>query len=162
MTFRELLNKYSLSDQLTAIYNLYESEYDLKDFSEDSYKTAILDLKSLEQDPVNKYHLRLYLWETDDEFKPKAVSVDLFETDERGIHYGIGDCWTYILDQDIYIESEVQKLNLSELQIFAYIMWELTFHGYTQMDVSAFFDKLNNEFEECKEYKDLYKDLNLS
>ena len=115
MTLFELLHKVSFDDLIPTLKDVYDVETDIY-----AYREAFDELSLL---------------------RPTGNSdgeIEVYRNEEE--HYiGVSGCdcsWEYLLDLNIRVEDGIQ---LDDNALAAYVLWELTFYGFSQEELSSFF-----------------------
>ena len=131
-TFQELLKSVSDSEIYSALSELYNNfefdEYKGKDGDffklHTRYPEAINYLRNIKQDPDKHWRMSLY-----DDF-----GATLLNPDDPDYHYSLGGCpWNYGIEQEVLIPEN--RKSLSQAQIVAVILYEMTFYGYTPSEI---------------------------
>lgn len=158
MKFYELLSKYS-NEQI--IENLNKNYKDIVDEAYISALDELRELKPSEEKQDVKINVEFSEDILDENDKTKYLECDGIGLDEEGnmIRWGLDfGRWEDWLAKDI----DEQCLNeLDELTILAGIMWELTYHGYTQNETNDWIGELENRLKEVKEHPENLVPINL-
>ena len=118
MTLSELLHKVSFDDLIPTLKEVYDVETDIY-----AYREAFDELNLLRPTGRGEGNIKVY---RDEEEHYIRVS-------------GCNDVWENLLDLDIRVEDGIQ---LDDNALAAYILWELTFYGFTQEEQSSFIENL--------------------
>ena len=118
MTLFELLHKVSFDDLIPTLKDVYDVEADIY-----AYREAFDELSLLH--PTGN---------SDGE-------IEVYRNEEE--HYiGVSGCdcsWEYLLGMSIRVEDGIQ---LDDNALAAYVLWELTFYGFSQEEQSPFIENL--------------------
>ena len=125
MTLFELLHKVSFDDLIPTLKEVYDVETDIY-----AYREAFDELNLLRPTGQGDGEIKVY---RDEEEHYIGVS-------------GCNDAWENLLDLNIRVEDGIQ---LDDNALAAYILWELTFYGFSQEEWSSFFTnrkRLDNKY----------------
>ena len=133
MKLKDLINKYDFNQMFSKLVEIYPEEKK----NERGYKNAFAEMKELtnstiEVNPKSKI-ITEYIK------KNKLIdepywSVSLLENDNR---YSIElSQWNDLMNYECRIKD------MEEIDFLAYVMWELTYCGYSQKEVKKEHDKL--------------------
>ena len=118
MTLSELLHSVSFDDLIPTLKEVYGVETDIY-----AYREAFDELNLLR--PIGR----------DDGI------IKVYRDEEE--HYigvsGCNDIWENLLDLNIHVEEGIQ---LDDNALAAFILWELTFYGFSQEEQSSFIENL--------------------
>ena len=118
MTLSELLHSVSFDDLIPTLKEVYDVETDIY-----AYREAFDELNLLR--PIGR----------DDGI------IKVYRDEEE--HYigvsGCNDIWENLLDLNIHVEEGIR---LDDNALAAYILWELTFYGFSQEEQSSFIENL--------------------
>ena len=141
-----------LEKRFWELYGDYcDSEKSIKDFEK-----VFLNLKSLKaQEPdIDNMLLIIKLIEEENEEIPDWHDVSGF-VEKENMLYSLGDTrWEEWLGMKIYPDT---MKNYDPIDIIIHCLWEMTFYGYTQEIIQAYFSDLEEGFD-----KDLAEDMKLS
>ena len=115
MTLFELLHKVSFDDLIPTLKEVYDVETDIY-----AYREAFDELNLLRPTGRGDGEIKVY---RDEEEHYIGVS-------------GCNDVWENLLDLNIRAEDGIR---LDDNALAAYILWELTFYGFSQAEQSFFF-----------------------
>lgn len=119
MTLFELLHRVSFDDLIPTLKEVYDVETDIY-----AYREAFDELNLLRPTGHGEGEVKVY---QDGEEHYIGVS-------------GCNDSWANLLDLDIRVEDGIR---LDDNALAAYILWELTFYGFSQEEWSSFFTNRN-------------------
>ena len=119
MTLFELLHKVSFDDLIPTLKEVYGVETDIY-----AYREAFDELNLLRPTGRGEGNIKVY---RDEEEHYIGVS-------------GCNDVWENLLDSTICVEKGIL---LDDNALAAYILWELTFYGFSQEEWSSFFTNRN-------------------
>ncbi len=114
MTLFELLHKVSFDDLIPTLKEVYDVETDIY-----AYREAFDELNLLRPTGQGDGEINVY---RDEEEHYIGVS-------------GCNDIWENLLDLNIRVEDGIR---LDDNALAAYILWELTFYGFSQEELSSF------------------------
>lgn len=115
MTLSELIHKVSFDDLIPTLKKVYDVETDIY-----AYKEAFDELNLLH--PIGRGDGNIQVYRDEEEHY-------------IGVH-GCNDIWENLLGLNIRVEEGIQ---LDDNALAAYILWELTFYGFSQEEMSSFF-----------------------
>lgn len=118
MTLSELLHSVSFDDLTPTLKEVYGVETDIY-----AYREAFDELNLLRPIGRDDGNIKVY---RDEEEHYIGVS-------------GCNDIWENLLDLNIHVEEGIQ---LDDNALAAYILWELTFYGFSQEEQSSFIENL--------------------
>ncbi len=125
MTLSELLCNVSFDDLIPTLKDVYDVDSDLY-----AYREAFDELNLLRPTGQGDGEIKVY---RDEEEHYIGVS-------------GCNDIWENLLELNIRVEDGIR---LDNNALAAYILWELTFYGFSQEEMSSFFTnrkRLNNKY----------------
>ena len=115
MTLSELLRNVSFDDLIPTLKDVYDVETDIY-----AYREAFDELNLLRPTGNSEGEIKVY-------------------RNEEEHYIGVSGCdcsWEYLLDLNIRVEDGIQ---LDDNALAAYVLWELTFYGFSQEELSSFF-----------------------
>ena len=118
MTLFELLHKVSFDDLIPTLKEVYGVETDIY-----AYREAFDELNLLRPTGQGEGEIKVYRNEEE-----HYIGVS-----------GCNDVWENLLDLDIRVEEGIR---LDDNALAAYILWELTFYGFSQEEQSSFIENL--------------------
>lgn len=118
MTLSELLHSVSFDDLIPTLKKVYGVETDIY-----AYREAFDELNLLRPIGRDDGNIKVY---RDEEEHYIGVS-------------GCNDIWENLLDLNIHVEEGIR---LDDNALAAYILWELTFYGFSQEEQSSFIENL--------------------
>ena len=118
MTLSELLHSVSFDDLTPTLKKVYDVETDIY-----AYREAFDELNLLRPIGRDDGNIKVY---RDEEEHYIGVS-------------GCNDIWENLLDLNIHVEEGIR---LDDNALAAYILWELTFYGFSQEEQSSFIENL--------------------
>lgn len=118
MTLSELLHSVSFDDLIPTLKEVYGVESDIY-----AYREAFDELNLLRPIGRDDGNIKVY---RDEEEHYIGVS-------------GCNDIWENLLDLNIHVEEGIR---LDDNALAAYILWELTFYGFSQEEQSSFIENL--------------------
>lgn len=118
MTLSELLHSVSFDDLIPTLKEVYGVETDIY-----AYREAFDELNLLRPIGRDDGNIKVY---RDEEEHYIGVS-------------GCNDIWENLLDLNIHVEEGIR---LDDNALAAYILWELTFYGFSQEEQSSFIENL--------------------
>jgi hypothetical protein len=134
MTLRELINKSAYKSVFNVLYRDY---YKNRDDEEVSY----IDLAYLRvwDELINKdlnlnKDYKIYIREAKGE---DGIDVCLHSVKENKTYAIDFTLWSELIDMEVYKEFEIEGT-----EALAHILWEITFHGFTEKEVSRKRDEL--------------------
>lgn len=125
MTLSELLCNVSFDDLIPTLKDVYDVDSDFY-----AYREAFDELNLLRPTGQGDGEIKVY-------------------RDEEEHYIGVSGCnyiWENLLELNIRVEDGIQ---LDNNALAAYILWELTFYGFSQEEMSSFFTnrkRLNNKY----------------
>ena len=121
MTLSELLHSVSFDDLIPTLKEVYGVETDIY-----AYREAFDELNLLR--PIGRDDGNIKVYRDEDEH---YIGVS-----------GCNDIWEKLLDLNIHVEEDIQ---LDDNALAAYILWELTFYGFSQEEQSSFIENLGRQ-----------------
>lgn len=126
MTLRVLINKVLDTGGLTTCIREIINYYYAGDTERVDPLSHALQLTVRELLELNKHKA-----ECDILVSPHPVEVSFYCQEEGRIYAMDLSCWNGIIDATI-----LNKANLDENELLSHILWEMTFYGFTQEEVS--------------------------
>ncbi len=115
MTLSELIHKVSFDDLIPTLKEVYDVETDIY-----AYREAFDELNLLRPTGQGEGNIKVYRNEEE-----HYIGVS-----------GCNDIWENLLNLNIHVEEGIR---LDDNALAAYILWELTFYGFSQEEMSSFF-----------------------
>ncbi len=133
MKLKDLIEKYDFDQMFTKLIELYPEEKK----NEEGYKNAFAEMKELTNSKIEvnpESRIIVEYIEKDKIIDEPYWSVSLLENDNR---YSIElSQWNDLMNYECKIE------NMEEIDFLSYVMWELTYSGFSQKEVKEEHDKL--------------------
>lgn len=133
MKLKDLIEKYDFDQMFTKLIELYPEEKK----NEEGYKNAFTEMKELTNSKIEvnpESRIIVEYIEKDKLIDEPYWSVSLLENDNR---YSIElSQWNDLMNYECKIE------NMEEINFLSYVMWELTYSGFSQKEVKEEYDKL--------------------
>ena len=132
MTLRELIK---LSPYKDVFNHIYKNYYLNKSFSQDeiiqldlSFRSSLKELSELSKCNNVKYDLKLIKLESGE---INDIDVTLFEKSSK-TEFAVDFCfWSEIIDSEI-----INTIDMSDAELLSHILWELTFWGFSEKEIS--------------------------
>ena len=133
MKLKDLIEKYDFDQMFTKLIELYPGE----EKNKTGYKNAFSEMKELTNSKIEvnpESRIIVEYIEKDKIIDEPYWSVSLLENDNR---YSIElSQWNDLMNYECEIE------NMEEIDFLSYIIWELTYSGFSQKEVKEEHDKL--------------------
>lgn len=144
-TFKDYLYEFSDDEIINRIFELYTTPE--SQGSRDGYMDTLKYLRTSTPTKDEDHDFKILLEECENEYgEGTYIHVSLLDSD--GTHYGPCGHFSDRLDEEVIAPKE-----LADLDIAAHILWEITFYGYTEEQVSNTIGSWKEEVSETiKEY----------
>ena len=133
MKLKDLIKKYDFEQIFAKLIELYPEEKK----NEEGYKNAFTEMKELTNSKIKvnpKSNIIVEYIEKDKLVKEPYWSVSLLENDKR---YCIElSQWDSLMNYNCKIED------MEEINFLSYVIWELTYSGFSQKEVKKQHDEL--------------------
>ena len=149
MTLRSIINKNSYKKIFNFIYKIYYSEKNYANSDVVQYDISYLNVFNALRDlSVNDDKtLQFNIKECKDCCESKCIDVTLFEPSSNET-FACDFCpWSELIDIDI-----VCGLPISEAEIAAHILWEITFWGFSEEKIREQSDLILKNSEEIEDF----------
>lgn len=138
MRFSELLKKYSRAEIAQAILECYpdQSEHIA------GYQRALDDLLNMEGTEKDDYALKVTLHEDEDEDFYVVLCMELKTEEDFALDL---TPWEEIVEMQVFIHPDI-----GELHTLAHILWEITFHGWSNEEVKSTAAEIKGTMEDIE------------
>ena len=136
MTLRELINKSSYKSVFNILYRDYYKNRDDEEVSyiDLAYLRAWNEL--IKKDLNLNKDFKIYITKVENE-GDQYIDVNLYSVKEDQIYAMDLTLWSELIDMEVYKGYEIDNT-----EALAHILWEVTFHGFSEKEVSRKIDEL--------------------